>query len=351
MLAWPQLLVVLLAIILIGCVADLMIINEEWKEIRRRLFSVSQKVKNSSLNDLMFLIANRVVLLLEGAVTFFSPPSKIQDNKWLNMVLWPVLISLSLLSLYIIIFKSHYFISLLLFFPILATSFFWILLIILYELLTGKWSERSDNIWRIFTNTSLISAVITFIALFLGSEIFSFYQISEFWFSNVDAQYSGTMKYSVYMGIINYPFDFLSLTFTYWCVKQISQKKGIYFFYPVLDVLCSAVLSSCLYVVLYSISKSGFYFAFFPKEVLILLNHGPNKVGYDFIYLLPIVLSTFVPIFLLAMIFFLLTFYKSVSLFLSRFLHVLSEKEGSIFKDLSASISALIALFNAIFGL
>jgi len=347
LLGWPKLLVVLSIIILIGCIADMLVINDEWVVIKRRLFSASQKIKKSSLNDLMFLIANKIVLVLEGAVTIFSSSRKLE---WLYSAVPPFLLSMTILFFYILFFKINYLISLILFIPIVAISIVWIVLIIFYEVITNKWSERFDNFWRIFIKTASISAIITFIALFLGSEMFSFYQISEFWFSDFDPQYSGTMKYAVYMGIINYPFDFLSLIFTYWCVKQISQKRGIFYVYPVLDVLFSAILSSFLYIVLYSISKSGFYFIFFPKELLILINHGPGKIGYDFIYLLPIVLTSFVPIFLLAVIFFLLTFYKVVSVFLSRFLHVLSEKEGSIFKDLSATISALIALINLLVG-
>lgn len=346
-----QLSIAISGIIFLGCIADLLVVNDEWEKLKRGLFLASQRVKNSSLNDLMYLIANKIYTFLSGTATFFKYPKKLsrsQNNQQLRRVTFLTILVLGLIFLYTLIFRPHTLLSLVLFFPIFAVVILSFLILIFFEAKRGKHSDKFDNYWRVFFKTSFISGVITYIAIALGDEIFSYYRISEFWFSNPENP--GVMRLSAYMGLINYPFDFLSLTVTYWCAKQISQRNGIYYLYPVLDVLSSTLLSSCLYIILYSISKSEVSVVSFPATLLDLTLNGPSKAGYDFLYLLPIILTSLVPILVLSSIFFILIFYKIFSLFLSRFLRVLSEKEGSIFKDIAATLAALLALLNCILG-
>jgi hypothetical protein len=351
LLTLTQLSIAISGIIFLGCVADLLVVNDEWAKLKRRLFLASQRVKNSSLNDLMYLIANKVYKLLSGTATFFKYQKKFtssQNDHQLKRITFLTIAGFGLAFLYILIFRPKTLLSLILFFPIFAIVLLSFFVLIFFEAKRGKHSDKFDNYWRVFFKTSFISGVVTYIAIALGNEIFSYYRISEFWFDNTENL--GVMRFSAYMGLINYPFDFLSLTVTYWCAKQISQKNGIYYLYPILDVLSSTLLSSCLYIILYSISKSEFSIVYLPATVLDLAFNGPAKAGYDFLYLLPIILTSLVPIFSLSSIFFILIFYKIFSRFLSRFLRVLSEKEGSIFKDIAAALAALVALLNCILG-
>lgn len=346
MLEWPSFIVLLTIILLIGSMADLLIINEEWSNIKSRLFIASLKIKNSSLNDLIFIIASRVVRLLESAVTSFPKKVKKPEIKYvgLSLFVFPIIF---ILTIYFFI-NWQYLFTLILIFPILSISFFWFLLILIHESVTeGRWNDKFDDYWRIYTKTALISAAVTFLAILIGAELFSYFNISEYWFNNIDHD-NGVIKHAMYIGIINYPFDFFSLAITYWCIKRISKKQGAYYFYPILDVFCSLLLSSILYIIFLSISNAGFSPAVFVEDIISLYANGPDDTGYDLIYLTPVILSTFIPISFLAIIFFILIFYKTVSIFLSRFLHVLSEKEGSIFKDIAVTISALCALINAI---
>lgn len=348
MLDWKECAVLLSAILAIGCFADLLVINDEWQRVKLRLFKMSLKVKDSSLNELMFILSRKVVSLIEGTATFsFKSTDKAMSPRT-KAVIWLGAVFTSILFICILILRPDYLASIVLVVPILSAVFGWFLVIIFYELNTGKWNGTNDNLWRSFTKTALISACITFVAIIIGSELYQVYGLSEYWFNNPEKKVTAVIKHKEVIGLINYPFDFLSIAFTYFCVKRIANKKKFYPVLPLFDVFVSLTLSCLLYIVLFSISKGSISFTLLTTDINNLFWSGPETTQFDLIYLLPIIMSTFIPISLLGIIFFILMFYKFLSLFLARILHVFSEKEGSIFKDIAATLSAFIALANAL---
>jgi hypothetical protein len=345
---WKECAVLLSAILTIGCFADLLVINEEWEKVKFRLFKTSLNIKNSSLNELMFILSRKVVNLLEGTTAYSFKNTNKKTSKRVKAFTWFGVILTSILFFYILIFKPDYLASMVLVIPILSIGFFWVLVIIFYELTTGKWNETNDKLWRAFTKTAFISACITFVAVIIGSELYQTYGLSEYWFHTPESKVTAVIKHKEFIGLINYPFDFLSLAFTYYCVKRIASKKRFYSVLPLFDIAFSLTLSCLLYIVLFSISKGSFSYALLTVDINNMFWGGPETTQFDLIYLLPIIMSTFIPISLLGIIFFILMFYKLVSLFLARILHVFSEKQGSIFKDIAATLSAFIALANAL---
>lgn len=351
MIEWKVFSVILAAIILIGSVADMLVINEEWEIFKRKLFNLSSKVKNSSFNSLMFLLANKVVYFLESTVKF-TYKSNLKSTQWFSLKLtWFVLFVVSFSSLFIVFFRYNYLSSIILIVPLLAVSLIWFFVIIFYEFSTGKWNDNNDELWRIYSKTAFFSALITFVAILLGSELFNVFGISEYWFYHSDTQIDGVIKHRELLGLLNYPFDFLSLVFTYICVKRIANKKNYYMFFPLLDITFSFALSCMLYIVLNSISQNALVYPSLVHDINNLIVDGPEKSQFDLIYLLPIILSTFLPITILALVFVFLNFYKYVSLLFARVLHVLSEKQGSIFKEIAFTLSAFLALVNSLAAL
>lgn len=342
-----ELAVALSSILLIGTLADLLIINDEWEKIKSRLFDKSLKIKSSSINELIFVIANKVFSLLNrtGKVSFSYTDDKYSKSKF--ALIWLGFLCFGLLVLYFVFFDFSYLSSLVLVVPLLSLSIIWFLLIFSYEVVFGKWSHRGDNAWRIFSKTSLISAAITYLAILLGSALYLNFGVSEFWFQSAKEMNSGVLEYSEIMGLINYPFDFLSLAFTYLCLKMIVERKMYYPLLPLFDMAFSIILSCVLYIILFSLSEGTLRFASLINDLQGLFLNGPEKTQFDLIYLLPIILSTFIPISLLGILILGLVFYKFVSLLFARVLHVLSEKQGSIFKDIALTISAFLALVNS----
>ena len=346
---WKELAMVLSFIIFIGSWADLLIINDEWEKIKARLFSKSLKIKSSNINEIVFIFAQKVLIFLDGAASSSSSSSSSSSDKnYSTSKIFLIIWVFGVFVLYMIWSNFVYFTSMVLVLPLLGISFFWFVLILIYEMATDKWTQKGDNYWITFTKTSLISASITYIAVLFGSELHSLFGISEFWFQKTDHMATGIIRYNELIGLINYPFDFLSLAFTYSCVKRIAKRKAYYPLLPVLDVAFSLILSCILYCVFYSLSEGTLSYSLLTNDVKDLLVNGPDKSQFDLIYLLPIILSTFLPISLLGIFILGLIFYKFSSLIFARVLHVLSEKKGSIFKDIAVSISAFLALVNAI---
>ena len=253
--------------------------------------------------------------------------------------------------LYIAISSSQHLLSFVLIVPLLGLSFIWFLFISVYELTTEKWNELNDSLWRTYSKSSLISAIITFFAIIISSEVFNVYGYSEYWFNQKDASSYGVIKHREILGLINYPFDFLSLFFTYFCVKRIANRKSYYQLLPFLDVAFSLILSSILYLVFISIPKSTFVYSSLLLDMYNLNNQDFSNLTFDSIYLLPIILSTLLPITILALIFLSLIFYKYLAMLFSRLLLVLSEKDGSIFKEIAFTLSAIIGFINTLAAL
>jgi len=362
-------------IILIGCLADMLVINEEWDKFKDKLFKLSCKLKEISSNDLIFLIAKKVMSILERTNTHKSSSENEEMSFYNIRIVWVVILLTSLMILYLIINDIYYFLPVAMVFPLITISIFGFLLILFWELFFDMWNEKVDSIWRIYTKSSIFSVAITFLAILISSALFNKFIYSEYWFNyNVTHEGAisvgergdiyenliinffnvinyGQIKHQNIMELINYPFDFLSLLFTYYCLKRIVNRAFFYPVYPLLDVIFSLFLSSILYSVLNSISEGGLVYSFFINDISNLNSTDFNNSKYDLIYLLPIVLSTFLPISLLASLFVFLILYKYISLILSRVFHVLSEKQGSIFKEIAFTLSAIVGLVNAVVAL
>lgn len=355
MISLKELAVLLAFIFLLGCLADMIVINEEWEKLKKKLSSISFKIKQSPLNELPFLLAIKIVNIFERTATLKPKSSNLTDVSapkipYFALVATRIFVFIisPALTIYMFTNKTHYLLSFVLFVPLLAVSLIWFLLILIYELTTERWNKLGDSFWRTYSKSSLISAIITFIAIIISSEIFNHYGYSEYWFNQQDVFEYGVIKHQEILGLINYPFDFLSLFFTYFCVKRIASKKKYYQLLPFLDVAFSLLLSTILYVVLFSIPDSTFanpslIFDFFQTS-----NQGFDKLKFDMIYLSPIILSTFLPITFLALTFLFLIFYKYLAIIFSRVFLVLSQKDGSIFKEIAFTISAMIGFINAL---
>lgn len=355
MISLKELAVLLTFIFLLGCFADMIVINEEWEKLKKKLSSISFKIKQSPLNELTFLLAIKIVNIFERTASLKPKSNKLTEVSTPKISYFALVATrmfvffiFPALTIYVLINNTHHLLSFVLFVPLFTISLIWFLLILIYELTTERWNELGDSFWRTYSKSSLISAIITFVAIIISSEIFNHYGYSEYWFNQQDVSEYGVIKHKEILGLINYPFDFLSLFFTYFCVKRIASKKKYYQLLPFLDVAFSLLLSSLLYVVLFSIPDSTFanpslIFDFFHTS-----NQGFEKLKFDMIYLSPIILSTFLPITLLAFIFLSLIFYKYLSIIFSRVFLVLSEKDGSIFKEIAFTISAMIGFINAL---
>tara|TARA_B100000508_G_scaffold43424_1_gene33870 strand:+ start:1676 stop:2752 length:1077 start_codon:yes stop_codon:yes gene_type:complete len=350
-----ELAVLLTFIFLLGCFADMVVINEEWEKLKKNLSSISFKIKQSPLNKLTFLLAIKIVQIFERTAHFKPRQNKLTEVSTPRISYFAlratrifVFFIFPTLTIYVLINNTQHLLSFVLFVPLFTISLIWFLLILIYELTTERWNERGDFFWRAYSKSSLISAIITFVAIIVSSEIFNHYGYSEYWFNQQDVSEYGVIKHKEILGLINYPFDFLSLLFTYFCVKRIASKKKYYQLLPFLDVAFSLILSSLLYVVLFSIPDSNFGNPSLLFDFLHINNQGFEKLKFDMIYLSPIILSTFLPITLLAFIFLSLIFYKYLAIIFSRVFLVLSEKDGSIFKEIAFTISAMIGFVNAL---
>jgi hypothetical protein len=206
----------------------------------------------------------------------------------------------------------------------------------------------------------MANCIVTYIALYLAINVIHISEINSYWFQHTSNAIVPNHPLLFYF--INYPFDIVTIMVSIYLLK-IVVKNGKY-------VCFVAMLNILICIILVILQMATFKFAEHTFDIsrvyssFIYSVHWFNSIlNYvvNFIYgtkveakitdiqLLPIVMSTFIPvvIYMFAIIF--LSVSKPIMQIANRLFEVLSEKDESIFKQLATLITAWMAAIKAIY--
>jgi uncharacterized membrane protein YsdA (DUF1294 family) len=166
------------------------------------------------------------------------------------------------------------------------------------------------------------------------------------------------------MAIINYPFDFITLAITYKLLEIAIRTKRHILIVAIVDMACSYALAVILHstfmlisgdITTLSISVLFESHLWLCKVVygiygfLIGTHDLQHLAQFENIHLFPMIVSTFVPVFVYMSIFISISIFKPFFWLTARLFHAISEKEDSAFKQIGTVVSLMMAAFKAIY--
>lgn len=347
--SWLFVIVIGSSIVFLGGALDFFLKKSELSFISKKCFILSQKVKNIDIVGLQISIAQYLIYFLR---TFSTSLALLISSIKSEVVLLLASLFIFVLVAGIIVYLNIsgnlwvlYVIG-----PYAIFGILFLIIIVFIESLLFKWSYKIDNICLVIFQTTLASTILTSIAIFISNEFIPSNLLNTSWFYQTKTD-TIIPNNPVIIGLINYPFDFISLVITYKLMMKFIKIRRFIILFALIDILSALLLTFLLYYVFSTIENginfienvSDLFFLFLPLERI--STNSLNNV--EDLHLLPILLTTCVPILLYMSILIILSYYKYVSNFLSRTLHVISEKEDSIFKQISILLVLGIATVKA----
>jgi hypothetical protein len=212
------------------------------------------------------------------------------------------------------------------------------------------------------TMTALLSSCISFIAINVAINFIPISILNSHWFFVEHEELKPTSPFI--LTIFNFPFDFITIFITFTLLSYFVRKKHSFYLMALVDIVVSAFLAIILYTLLLTI-EGGQLFSNFSqycndafgwfKDIIryltssLFVNNIEVVNNLKDIHLLPILLSTFIPVFIYMAIFLSLSFCKPIIWITSRFFSIIGEKEKSVFKQFGILISIWMAAIKSIY--
>ena len=200
-----------------------------------------------------------------------------------------------------------------------------------------------------------ISSVLSMIALYISIyKIDPNFSSSTWFFLSQGKLYPNN---SFVLTLLNFPFDFITICITLYLLNIVIRKNGYIILIAILNIITSLLISIFLYSMLLLLGQNGNFLQFHAyliksiiwyKDVFLaflaylgLISH--NSFAYlPNIHLLPLLLTTLVPVLIYMSTFIALTLLKYLFKLISRFFGVLGENEKPVFKVYITSILIII---------
>ncbi|MHC4864183.1 MAG: hypothetical protein ACYTEX_08875 [Planctomycetota bacterium] len=170
--------------------------------------------------------------------------------------------------------------------------------------------------------------------------------------------------YPLLLPVLNLPFDLATIAVTLRLLGYVRRRRSGFLAVAVLDTVLSLAFSVLLYAVLLAI-EAGWDFLHFHRYVTaavawladvggcfgqFLLRRRPiGWAGLRDVHLLPILLTTFVPVALYMGVFIFLAFCTAVMRLAARVFAVIGERDQSVFKQFATLLAVILAAVKAIY--
>ena len=212
--------------------------------------------------------------------------------------------------------------------------------------------------WIILFSTFLSLFAIIITIFFIPEHL-----LNTFWYTSVNKKIIPT--YPFLLTSLNMPFDILTIQITLLLLNYVKFKKKYFGVIALANILLSLVLSITLYALLIFIQEGKNVFllpnyflnsiTFFSKlftifiEFLLKRPFSINIEGLQDIHLVPILLTTFVPVSIYMSSFIFLYLSKPVMIVASFIFDRIGKKEESVFKQLGTLVAVWMASIKAIY--
>jgi hypothetical protein len=224
--------------------------------------------------------------------------------------------------------------------------------------------EKSAFLFEIIVPSLAVSLPYSGVALIIATNYLSKGSLNTFWFAIIDNNIVCTK--SSLLTIVNYPFDFITIAITYLSLRYIADKQRFFLLFATVSLIASSLLSLGLLSVL-KLIESGlnivhFHLFFIESfelfknlcymilEFLIKKTYSIDLNKIPDIHLLPLLLSTFIPVVLYMSFFLFFSFCKPIMWISGRFFEVIGKRQESVFKQLGFLVGVWLAAIKAVYG-
>jgi hypothetical protein len=237
---------------------------------------------------------------------------------------------------------------------------------IIVQEITHGFNSLSITISRIsliLISTSFFSTIYTILMAFLAIYYIPSWLLDSYWFSLDETETVLELTHPLLVNLINYPFDFLTIFVTYRLLNFAIKTKRHIFIVAIIDLLCSYIFAVLLhttfmivsgdivFVSLNAILESHIWLSqmlYTLFNIFIGSNDWLTLSQFKDIHLFPMIVSTFVPVFLYMSVFIVISILKPFLWVSSRLFHSISEKDESAFKQIGTVLSLMMAASKAI---
>lgn len=227
--------------------------------------------------------------------------------------------------------------------------------------------KRDSNVGLMMMNIMFIHVVLSFVAITFAFGFIPLSLVNSDWYYSYNG---GALPSAIHniipLYILNFLFDFFTLIMSVLLLKLVVRYRRFIGVVAVVDIVISAILTVTLYSFLL-VKENGWDFLHFNvyfadslhwfKDVIVGIYQADkynepwakHLAGLRDIHLLPLLLTTFVPVALYMSVFILISFCKPVLKLASRIFGAVGEKEESVFKQFGFLIAAIMAAVKAIY--
>ena len=210
--------------------------------------------------------------------------------------------------------------------------------------------------------TSMLSAALSLVALIVGVLCLSQFPADSHWYVNAASRV--LPRSSLSLVALNFPFDFLTIAVTAAFLNLVRKHKYGLLLFALGDAAVSAILTVCLRAVLLGF-ESGWdggipgiaiasytWFLDAGSAILTALVEGTSMrlMAVHDVHLLPLLLTTFVPVLLYLIPFLALGLTKGILVVVARVFRVAGSKKKPVFSQFAVLISAVVALIKFLIG-
>ncbi len=328
-----------LLLVAIGFLVDMLLRKREVRTLHDHLLRIGQLIENTSLREWQVRIANTGLLFIERAALIPS---------YLLVPLHPLILFFIIVG----VTAGYFFTDLWFFGPIfvfLGIGF-----------AVGIWLNIEEQFsFDLVTSSDLaedflaalgLSAIISLIAIIISTAFLPNSSIG-YWF---DADGTLVVPHrSAILTLANFVFDFATLIVTIGLLKIVVRHRRFILSIAFCDIFASALLTYSLHVVLLFAAGverpfhySASWFLRFARE---LESAQPTWSNIEDLHLLPLLLTTFVPVATYMLVFVLLSFAKPVLWLSARLFGAIGERDESVFRQLGMLVGTFVAAIKAIY--
>jgi len=348
---WLLTIAVGLIVVAIGSIIDILLKKQDIKHIHDRLLKWEDEIRQIPLTHWQIRIAKTWERFFTNLHNTYLNPFNWFDRpkkEWLATIGGIAFIIQILGFFYLYLFTDFWLFGILL----LPT------LIYMFLIIVNLFHKVSDNFGSFIITASLFSAIASGIAMILSIKFIPANWLNSFWFIT----HEGIIKprLPIVIAIINYIFDFTTIALTTLLLKKVAELKRFFFAIALVDMLLSGILALIMLCVL---CVSAGNWAMLPIEGLVRTAISWTKQFMDFLlrgdvgvspvpsdmHLVPLLLTTFVPVFIYMFIFTVISILKPFLYITGRLFGAISEKDESAFKQIATVIAVIIAALKAIY--
>ena len=368
---WSLILVICGGLILIGHLADFLLRDDEAESWLRHLERWAKVLRETSLREWQIRITTAAVstlhVLHEGLRAYvgnylrFAPPSFVPRHRVL--VFFRIAFDVGFVSA----FALYWFFDLW-FFGVVGVAFLVVLTFGCLRALLDAFDrpEWTDTFADYVVTVPLLSTLISASALAIAIQWLPAPPAGNLWFA-LDAGGATTALRPLTLTLLNLPFDFLTIFITLHLLQLIKRSGRFILLVALLDIAMSALLAIAFYAILKGIESGSFiafvqligdafawFYALAQYAGVVVTDPGALRSASTIpdVHLVPMLMSTFVPVTLYMTVFVLLSVFKPIMWLAERVFERLAARgrEGTtVFKQFATLLSAIVAFAKLVF--